>query len=76
MFRLARAFDVKIPLLRAAAKRLLADPDHPWQHELGEFRAQAWWVDEVATFVAIKETLDGASWWDWPAELRDRHKNA
>ena len=67
-----RAFDIKLPILRLAAKRLLNDPVHPWRHELDEFRAQAWWVDEVATFVAIKDTLEGASWWDWPAELRDR----
>lgn len=66
------AFDIKIPILRNAARRLLEDPQHPWQHELSKFKTDALWVEEVATFVAIKDTLGGASWWDWPAELRDR----
>ncbi len=38
--------------------------------------SHASWLDDFALFVAIKRRHDGASWIDWPEELRDRHPEA
>jgi 4-alpha-glucanotransferase len=32
----------------------------------------AWWLDDYALFVALKERYSGAVWSDWPQEIRDR----
>lgn len=41
--------------------------------ELESFRrAQAWWLDEFALFMALKEHFGGGPWIDWPRELRLR----
>jgi 4-alpha-glucanotransferase len=41
--------------------------------ELESFRrSQAWWLDEFALFMALKEHYGGGPWIDWPRELRLR----
>lgn len=32
----------------------------------------AWWLDDYALFTALKAAYDGAPWYDWPEEARDR----
>jgi 4-alpha-glucanotransferase len=39
-------------------------------------RAQAWWLDEFALFMALKERHGGGPWIDWPRELRVREPDA
>lgn len=65
----------KAPLLRAAAERFVATPDHPWHPGYAEWSARSAWVDDDCTFFAIKEHHDDAAWWDWPDALR-RHDPA
>ena len=38
----------------------------------GFCKEHAWWLDDFALFVTIKERMDGKVWSDWPEELRDR----
>lgn len=34
------------------------------------------WLNDLAFFMATKERLDGAPWFAWPKDLRDRHDSA
>lgn len=34
------------------------------------------WLDDYALFTALKEELGGASWIDWPTEVRDREEDS
>jgi 4-alpha-glucanotransferase len=36
----------------------------------------AYWLDDYALFVALKDHFNGAAWSDWPWELRDREEHA
>ena len=45
--------------------------------ELEDFAAdQTFWLDDFALFMAIKESLGGVSWNQWPAPLRHRDPKA
>jgi 4-alpha-glucanotransferase len=37
---------------------------------------QASWLDPYALFVSLKKRMEGASWGDWPWQLRDRLRDA
>ncbi|HEY1372991.1 MAG TPA: 4-alpha-glucanotransferase [Candidatus Binatia bacterium] len=37
---------------------------------------QADWLDDYSLFAALKAHFDTGAWWDWPAAIRDREKNA
>jgi 4-alpha-glucanotransferase len=39
-------------------------------------RANAWWLDGYALFVALKAHYFGAPWYEWPRELRDPEGDA
>jgi len=40
---------------------------------LSRFRAQeAYWLEDYAHFMVLREHFDSAAWYDWPAVLRDR----
>ncbi len=39
-------------------------------------RSQSGWLDDFALFAALKDTAEGASWTDWPADLRTRKAEA
>lgn len=34
------------------------------------------WLEDYCMFMAIKNSLGGKGWWEWPAELRKREKEA
>lgn len=36
----------------------------------------AWWLEDYALFVALREHFNGALWGDWPWELRTRQEQA
>lgn len=38
--------------------------------------AQAWWLDDLALFLSLKEAHQLRAWTSWPAPLRDRHPAA
>src|SRR5690606_31822025 len=62
--------------LHKAARKLAEDPRHPLHEERYKFREHNPWVDDYALFVAIKRHANGAPYWDWEPELRDRHEAA
>lgn len=39
----------------------------------GFLQRNAYWLNDLAFFLAAKEHLGGAPWWRWPEPLRDRH---
>lgn len=46
-------------------------------HDYSRFAEEnAFWLDDFATFVAIKRRLGGRQWGKWPREIRDRKANA
>ena len=47
------------------------------EEEYAQFCAEnAYWVDDFALFVALKDHLQGKIWNDWPHEIRDRDPEA
>ncbi len=42
-----------------------------------EFCAEhAWWLDDFALYVALRERFEGGACSDWPVQVRDRHEDA
>ena len=66
-------YETRYPVLHKACGRLLAQ-DRP------DFRAfcreQAFWLEDYALFMALKDAHGGASWMTWPQELRLRRPQA
>jgi len=54
--------------------RALTAPPH--RDRLEEFRARSPWLREFAAFMAIRDSLGGASWTRWPEPLRAREPGA
>ena len=47
------------------------------REEYSHFRKQnAWWLDDYAMFVALREENGHRAWLDWPEGERNRHKDA
>ncbi len=38
--------------------------------------SNSWWLDDYVLFSALKDHYDGASWKDWPPDIRDREKSS
>jgi len=66
----------KRPQLLAAAEAFLAEPTHAWWPGFEQFRASEPWLADTAHFFALKEEFDDAPWWQWPAALRTRERDA
>ena len=68
----------KRELLARAHKRMLGWPDtHPIRQAFAAFRdANAGWLPEYMTFMALKEEHDLVSWVEWPTAYRDREPDA
>lgn len=67
----------KLKLLDRAYDHFKASPDEQLSKELYRFRkAQAFWLDDFALFMAIKESFGGGSWETWPDELRMRKRDS
>jgi 4-alpha-glucanotransferase len=63
---------IKLPLLRQAHAAFAAKSVTLPYGDYAEFRrTHAAWLDDYALFRALKDHHDGASWTEWPAELRD-----
>lgn len=61
--------EFKGPLLVLAASRVPAE-------RIQAFRSRAHWVDDVATFYALRHKFHGEPFWAWPADLRRREPKA
>jgi 4-alpha-glucanotransferase len=70
----------KWPFLERAADRFARNPDHPALAALHAayraFVARADWLDDVATFLAIRQDREGLPWWDWCEGLKTRDPQA
>jgi 4-alpha-glucanotransferase len=71
------AISVKMPLLVKASQNFTAKASQEQQEEFKEFcAATAYWLDDYALFMAIKEAKEGASWHKWEPELAQRQPAA
>ena len=67
-------YNSRYPLLRKAYGRFC---ERPKTEAYGAFLAEnCLWVEDLALFMAIKESLGGAPLWEFPAELREREPSA
>jgi 4-alpha-glucanotransferase len=66
----------KLDLLQKAFSRFLSSPDH-LREVFDYFCAEnAFWLDDFALFMALKEKNGGYAWNSWPQALRSRKKTA
>lgn len=69
-----KAVSCKTKLLNAAYERF---KNSKRQSDYGEFAVEnAAWLDDFALFVSLRQRFGRTLWCDWPAELRDRKKDA
>ena len=57
----------RVPVLRKAAERLLANPPADYEKFLKDNKD---WLDDYALFMAIKDSQGGKAWSDWPEEYK------
>lgn len=67
----------KLTILDRAFQHFSRSRDAKLKAEYEDFKnEQAFWLQDFALFMAIKETYGGVSWDNWPADLRSREKSA
>lgn len=68
-----RLYEKRCPVLRKACRALLAAPP-------AEYRCfcekNAFWLEDYALFMALKEANGGAPWTDWARDVREREPAA
>ena len=69
----ARMYETRYPVLRKACDRLLAQSRPDFAAFCTE---QADWLEDYALFMALKNKYQGASWLEWPEEIRLREPAA
>jgi 4-alpha-glucanotransferase len=63
--------------LQRGCENALARCDEKTVADFDRFcRGQAFWLNDYVNYVVLKELHHGASWTEWPADLRLRDKNA
>ncbi len=65
----ALLYQRRYPVLRRAARRLLAAPPADFAPFLAD---NGVWLEDYALFMALKDKFGGVSWFQWPEELRRR----
>jgi len=64
-------------LVKLAARRFFGGEGQLRRQDFEDFCSeQGDWLDDFSIFCGIRETLQGMSWTEWPAPLRDRHPEA
>ena len=63
----------RYPVLRKAAERFRKHPPSDYE---GFIRENEYWLEDYALFMALKNAHGGASWQDWPKELKMREERA
>lgn len=67
----------KIPLLKRACDNFKSKAMPLQQQEFAGFcEAKAYWLDDYALFMALKDTQSGASWHTWEPEIAQRQPEA
>ena len=64
-----RLYEQRYPVLKKAAARFLQQPSEAFQTFCNE---QAFWLDDYALFMTLKDAHGGAAWWQWEDELKKR----
>ncbi len=66
----------KLTVLDRAYERFTSGCSPALAAEFDEFRqSQAFWIDDFALFMAVKESFGSGSWEVWPDEFRKRDQN-
>lgn len=69
--------ETKMPLLKKACENFKARATDEQKNEFEEFRTrQAYWLDDFALFMALKEVHLGVSWNQWEPEIAFRKPEA
>ncbi len=67
----------KLSILHKAFQHFLDHADSEFKAEFEAFRRdQAYWLEDYALFMAIKESQGGKAWSEWPKPLRKREPMA
>ncbi|WP_341526481.1 4-alpha-glucanotransferase [Nostoc sp. UHCC 0302] len=68
---------IKIGLLKKACENFRANANPTQQQDFARFcDSKAYWLDNYALFMALKDANDGASWHKWEPELVKREPQA
>lgn len=69
-----RVYETKIPLLKKASENFKANASELQRREFEGFcETKAYWLDDYALFMALKDAHEGASWNTWEADIA-KHK--
>lgn len=72
-----RVIPVKMPLLRKACENFQAKATALQQTEFAGFcSSKAYWLDDYALFMALREAREGKSWHTWEPEIAKRQPDA
>lgn len=67
----------KSTLLEQSFEKFRGHRDSPLAEEFEYFcHSNAWWLDDYAAFTALKDSHDGAPWYEWAVPLRSRSPQA
>ena len=73
----SRVIQTKMPLLRKACENFKANASSDEQKEFEQFcKSRAYWLDDYALFMAIKDAHGGASWNAWEPAIAQRKPEA
>lgn len=68
-----KLFESRLPLLRKAYRKSTEAYDPGFEQF---WRENAWWLDDYALFMAVKDVFGGESWDHWAQDIRFRWENA
>lgn len=69
----SKLYSTKLPLLKVAYSRSNIENDADYIKFIEENR---FWLDDFALFMAIKDSLNGCDWQNWPDDIRRRELDA
>ena len=68
-----KIYNSRFRLLRKAFENYDCEGDPSYQKFINENVA---WLEDYSLYMAIKDSLNGISWIEWPTELKNREKDA
>lgn len=68
-----KLYENRFKLLRKAYERANVGEDQEFE---AYRRKNAWWLDDYALFMAVKDQFDGVAWNEWAEDIRLRWSNA
>ncbi|MHC5827695.1 MAG: 4-alpha-glucanotransferase, partial [Nostoc sp.] len=73
----SQVIQTKIPILQKACKNFKISAKSEQEREFKEFcQSQAYWLDDYALFMALKDAHNGASWNTWEMAIAQRKPEA